>query len=240
MGMYGTAMQCANRPRLQRSQRPQAMCHGTTTRSPDCTCGTSSPVSTTSATHSCPIANGGGTGDLPAMIIVSTSQVVAATGRTIASVASCSLGSGASRHATARSSVVADAVRFAGRGASTAMRHSLKRGDSPAKLFAMVCGFYRRALVDSDFAAACPVGAVAQEAHADPILREAVDEVFSDWRAILIEALMAHGRSRKDSRELAELCLTALEGALIVARVAQEAGPVDGVERQLIKLLAAD
>jgi AcrR family transcriptional regulator len=77
--------------------------------------------------------------------------------------------------------MVADAVRFAGAAAGGAMRHAAQRGDTPAELFAMVCGFYRRALVDSDFAAGCPVGNVAQVAHGDEPLRAATGEVFDDW-----------------------------------------------------------
>jgi hypothetical protein len=58
------------------------------------------PVSTTSATHSWPIANGGSAGARPRMIALSTSQVVAATGLTIASTRDSSCGSGRSRHST--------------------------------------------------------------------------------------------------------------------------------------------
>src|SRR5215211_1561249 len=81
--------------------------------------------------------------------------------------------------------MVADAVRWAGGAASAAMRHAAERGDTPAELFAMVCGFYRRALVESEFAAGCPVGAVAHDAFRDAPLRDAAGEVFNDWRAIL-------------------------------------------------------
>ena len=120
--------------------------------------------------------------------------------------------------------LVADAVRFAGGAASAAMRHAVQRGDNPAQLFSMVCGFYRRALVDTEFAAGCPVGNVAQEAD--------------DWRTILVDALVAHGHSRGDARDLAELCIAGLEGALILARIQQRATPVERVERRLRTLLS--
>src|SRR5438477_6546040 len=48
--------------------------------------------------------------------------------------------------------LVADAVRFAGGAASGAMHHAVSRGDTPAQVFSMVCGFYRRALIDTEFA----------------------------------------------------------------------------------------
>jgi TetR/AcrR family transcriptional repressor of lmrAB and yxaGH operons len=135
--------------------------------------------------------------------------------------------------------MVADAVRRAGGAASTAMRHAVQRGDSPAKLFSMVCDFYRRALIDSDFAAGCPVGNVAQEAYDDPTLRGAAGEVFDAWRTILVDALVADGHRRNHAADLAELCIAGLEGALMLARVERDAGPVDRVERQLVALLQA-
>lgn len=133
--------------------------------------------------------------------------------------------------------MVADAVRWAGGTASTAMRHAVERGDSPAKLFSTVCDSYRRALIDSDFAAGCPVGSVAQEAYDDPTLRGAADEVFDDWRAILVDALVADGHRRNKAADLAELCIAGLEGALILARVRRTADPIDAVERRLTTVL---
>jgi AcrR family transcriptional regulator len=122
--------------------------------------------------------------------------------------------------------MVADAVRWAG-------------GDTPAELFAMVCGFYRRALVDSGFAAGCPVGAVAHDAFRDAPLRDAADEVFNDWRAILERSLAAAGHDPTQARGLSELCIAGLEGALMLARVDRTTAPLDRVEEQLTALLAA-
>lgn len=134
--------------------------------------------------------------------------------------------------------MVADAVRWAGGAASAAMRHAIERGDTPAELFAMVCGFYRRALVDSAFAAGCPVGAVAQEAFDDEPLRAAAADVFDDWRALLEQSLTSSGHAPATAQDLAELCIAGLEGALMLARVQRSTTPVDRVEQQLRALLS--
>lgn len=134
--------------------------------------------------------------------------------------------------------MIADAVRWAGDAASAAMRHSIERRDGPDELFAMVCGFYRRALVDSDFAAGCPVGVVAQEAYADESLRSVAAGVFDEWRALLEQSLVAAGHGRAASRDLAELCIAGLEGALMLARVQRSTAPLERVERRLRPLLA--
>jgi AcrR family transcriptional regulator len=135
--------------------------------------------------------------------------------------------------------MIADAVRYAGDVASAAMRHAIDRGDPPAQVFAMVCGFYRRALLDTDFAAACPVGAVAQEAHHDPPLREATAAVFDDWHTILADALTAAGHPAQSADELATLAIASLEGALMIARVQRSPTPIDHVQHSVAALLNA-
>lgn len=135
--------------------------------------------------------------------------------------------------------MVAEAVRLAGTAATEAMRHSLERGDSPSQMFSMVCGFYRRALVDTDFVAGCPVGAVAQEAYGDAELRAAVASVFARWRSVLADAIAAGGRDSETADDLAELCISAVEGALILCRVEGSTEPLDRIERQLAALLDA-
>ncbi len=133
--------------------------------------------------------------------------------------------------------MVAEAVRFAGDAATAAMRHSMERGDSAAELFSMVCDFYRRALLDTEFAAGCPVGAVAQEAYNDPELAGVLAAVFTDWRSVMSAAIAADGREREAADDLAELCISAVEGALILCRVESSAGPLERIERQVVALL---
>ena len=76
-------------------------CQGTTTLAPGIT-PASSPTSTTSATHSCPIANGARNGVAPAMIARSRSHVVEATGRTITWSSDSIRGSLTSRNSSRR------------------------------------------------------------------------------------------------------------------------------------------
>ena len=134
--------------------------------------------------------------------------------------------------------MIADAVRWAGGAATSAMRKAVERGDTPIELFSMVCAFYRRALVDSEFAAGCPLGAVAEEAFDDEALRAAVEDVFNDWRAILRQSLTSAGYDLTRAEGLAELSIAGLEGALLLARVDRTTAPLDRVEEQLRPLLS--
>src|SRR4051794_22501429 len=82
--------------------------------------------------------------------------------------------------------LVSEAVHWAGGLSSNAIR---TKASPPPEIVKLVFGLYRRALFDTEFAAGCPIGAVAQEAYDDPALREAVKQVFDDWRTVLRESL---------------------------------------------------
>jgi AcrR family transcriptional regulator len=133
--------------------------------------------------------------------------------------------------------LVGEAVRFAGGLSSRAMR---TKADTPADIVALVFGLYRRALADTDFAAGCPVGAVAQEAYGDPELRAEVRRVFDDWREVLRGSLTRAGHDRGQADELADMAIASMQGAIMLSRVDGDAGALDRVERQLLRLVATD
>jgi len=99
--MNGTSLQLDVRPRRQDAHEPQDIWKGTLTSWPGASVPTASPTSSTSATHSCPSANGAANGERPVMIIASRSHVATALGRTSAAASELSAGSGASRHSRA-------------------------------------------------------------------------------------------------------------------------------------------
>jgi hypothetical protein len=136
-----------------------------------------------------------------------------------------------------RTELLVDGLRWAAEQVTQALGRARDRGDTPAQVFSMFCGFYRRQLVDSDYAAGCPVGATAQEAYDDPDLGPVVAEIMSGWVAALADVLVEAGRAPSEAEELSTLCLSALEGALMVARVQRSAHPVDVVEQRLLPLL---
>jgi AcrR family transcriptional regulator len=130
--------------------------------------------------------------------------------------------------------LVREAVRYAGGLASYAMRN---RADTPAEIVALIFGLYRRALFDTEFAAGCPVGAVAQEAYGDPELRAEVRAVFDEWRAVLHESLTRAGRDAGQADELADMAIASMQGAIMLSRVDGTTDALDRVERQLLRSL---
>lgn len=64
-----------------------------------------------------------------------------------------------------------------------------------------------------------------------------VAEVFDDWRAITRGALIEEGRDDRSAEDQAELCIAALEGALMLARIERSPASLDRIERQVATLL---
>jgi TetR/AcrR family transcriptional repressor of lmrAB and yxaGH operons len=131
--------------------------------------------------------------------------------------------------------LVAEAVRFAGGVSSHAMR---TKASTPEEIVRLIFGLYRRALFDSEFAAGCPVGAVAQEAYGDDELRAEVQRVFDDWRDVLRRSLRKAGHSRTRAIQLADVAIASMQGAIMLSRVDGTSDALDRVEKQLLALVA--
>ena len=130
--------------------------------------------------------------------------------------------------------LVSEAVRWAGGLSSHAMR---TKAQTPQEIVRLIFGLYRRALFDTDFAAGCPVGAVAQEAYDDAELRAAVQAVFDDWRDVLRTSLGAAGHDADAAAELADMAIASMQGAIMLSRVDGTTAALDRVEKRLLALV---
>jgi AcrR family transcriptional regulator len=91
---------------------------------------------------------------------------------------------------------------------------------------------YRRQLLDSDFRAGCPVVAVSVEADEETVIERAA-AAFDHWTGLIAQRFIADGLAADPANELAMLATSALEGAIVLARVRRDLTPLDVVHRQL-------
>jgi AcrR family transcriptional regulator len=105
---------------------------------------------------------------------------------------------------------------------------------------------YRRQLLESDFRAGCPIVAVSVEAGDEqdrermaPVIERAA-AVFDRWTHLIAQRFISEGIVPDRACELAMLATTALEGAIVLARVRRDLTPLDVVHRQLRNLLSAE
>jgi TetR/AcrR family transcriptional repressor of lmrAB and yxaGH operons len=110
--------------------------------------------------------------------------------------------------------------------------------DGPQALQALTTSLGAR-LQQSEFQRGCPVATTALEAAAvSPALREAAHQAFTAWLAALRLALQADGREPAIAEEQAVFALSAIEGALVLARAARSTRPLRVVSQQLVGALA--
>ena len=138
---------------------------------------------------------------------------------------------------TGKTELIADAVRYAGSTVSQVLDRAIEDGTPATTVFRSICAYYREQLVKTGYQAGCPVGAVAQEAYGDDVLREAVRDVLDTWTKALARTLIASGHKPAAATELAELSIATIEGAVLTARVHRSTSPLDAAERHLTRLL---
>jgi TetR/AcrR family transcriptional repressor of lmrAB and yxaGH operons len=136
-----------------------------------------------------------------------------------------------------KAQLLTEALVWAGGLVNRVLSHAQARGDTPADVVNAICEHYKSQLVDSDFRAGCPVGAVAQEAFADPNLGASVAGVVDDWATGLAAVLVNAGHEHTRASDLAVLCISSIEGAITLARVRRSTRPIEIVQERLIPLL---
>jgi AcrR family transcriptional regulator len=107
-------------------------------------------------------------------------------------------------------------------------------GDPIDKVFALL-GTYRRLLVETDCFYGCPIGSLALELHEpDPEVRELIAANFMGWTDAVRGCLDQAGLDNAtDTKALAELILTIMEGAVMQTRTYRDIGHYDRAVGQL-------
>ncbi|GLY40666.1 TetR family transcriptional regulator [Amycolatopsis sp. NBRC 101858] len=136
--------------------------------------------------------------------------------------------------------LIAEAVAWAGGYAARRVaRIAAKIGNpTPGKLFEAMAAQWRDEFTAQGFDAGCPlVATVADTAATSDDLRAAVGKAFDGWQRPVAETLAELGVPAARSTSLAVLMLSALEGAIILARAHQDVAPLDTVVAELRPLL---
>ena len=145
-----------------------------------------------------------------------------------------------------RSQLLCEAVDYAGDHVAAIINRAQRSVD----LLETLIEKYRQQLLGSDFRAGCPIAAVSVEAGFEtsgaadrermaPVIERAA-AVFDRWSDLIAQRFIADGIARDRATELAVLATSAIEGAILLARVRRDLAPLDLVYRQLRDLLLAE
>ena len=118
-------------------------------------------------------------------------------------------------------------MRWVGGLVSSRLRAGVDDGCRAAELFGGIGAYHKQQLLESDFTAGCPVGAAAQEGYGDADLADHRRDRRRVDRPPRAESLTRAGREETDAHETALAAISALEGAIMMARVTRSTRPVD-------------
>ncbi|MFF4055395.1 TetR/AcrR family transcriptional regulator [Streptomyces sp. NPDC001668] len=168
---------------------------------------------------------------------------VAATGmREVAAHAGAPRGSLQHYFPGGKEQLVNEAVGWAGRYAGNRVARFLAAlpQPTPSGLFAQMVRQWTDEYENAGFAGGCPVAAATVGwAESTASTRTAVAEAFATWTGPVSRALTDMGVPEERSDALATLMVSALEGAILMARAQRDVRPLTTVARELGPLLDA-
>ncbi len=111
---------------------------------------------------------------------------------------------------------------------------------TPAALLAATIDLWRNEFLTTGFDGGCPlVGAAVDMAATNADVRAAVRRSFDAWISSMARALQRTGVRAARAEPLATVLISALEGAIVLARVERDVRPLDAVASELAPLLDA-
>lgn len=126
-----------------------------------------------------------------------------------------------------KTELMVEAVRYSGE--YMARRIAEQRSVSPADTVADIGGVWRRMLVASDFEFGCPVLAGGMARNSEPEVADESQEIFAEWTTLITARLVADGVTRPRARSLANLIISAIEGAVGLCQTQRRVTPLDDV-----------
>jgi TetR/AcrR family transcriptional regulator, lmrAB and yxaGH operons repressor len=129
--------------------------------------------------------------------------------------------------------LVEEATRYAGDAVVALLSDAVERHSDPVAAVDAIADFWRTVLYDSDFTAGCPVLAAMLESERLPAAREAARDAFERWEAVYTDILQRAGVPEERARSLASMAISAVEGAVIIARAQHSNAPLERVVGEL-------
>src|SRR5215470_7525762 len=115
--------------------------------------------------------------------------------------------------------LAAEAMRYGSQGVVTGLKRALESSADPAVALARCAKAWADDLERSDWEDGCPVAATAlQVSTTSERLRVASAEIMEGWATLIRDHLKRHGCTEREADIAAELALSLLEGAELMAR----------------------
>lgn len=130
--------------------------------------------------------------------------------------------------------LAAESVALSGTRMGNQMAAIMRAAENPGGALSGLADLFAANLDASGFGSGCPVATVALEAAADSeTIRSSCDGVYSSWTEELSLALRRWGVAQADALPLSELVVSAVQGAILLAKVRRDTTVIHSIARQL-------
>ena len=130
-----------------------------------------------------------------------------------------------------KTQLMSEAIDVALAGLYDELDRTLAEAETFPEAIGLILAPWRRVLVDHEFALGCPLAATVVDAAENDKLRVHVSDLLARWQGAVAEVYIKFGASPAVADEHATVLLSALEGALILARAHRSTVSLDTVER---------
>jgi AcrR family transcriptional regulator len=137
-----------------------------------------------------------------------------------------------------KAQLIEEATRYGGEFTAAGLTAALAQED-PVTAIRAFSSSWLRILRKTDYGGGCPVVAASLEGDRSPAARDAAAEAFANWEQLIATGLERHVDSRDRARALATLVIASIEGAIVLARAARDAGPLERVAAELEQVLVS-
>jgi AcrR family transcriptional regulator len=137
-----------------------------------------------------------------------------------------------------RAQILREALQYAGDEITASIDKAAD--ESAGELLCEFVDLWERSLIDSDYAAGCPVLAAAVGSGDDEEqLTTLAGAIFARWHVATTQAYVREGFDPPDAASLAAMTISALEGAVVLCRASHSLQPLHDVARQVAFLIKA-
>jgi TetR/AcrR family transcriptional repressor of lmrAB and yxaGH operons len=134
-----------------------------------------------------------------------------------------------------------EAIAMAGDEMEQLVEEAARQGGDPGSLVRALAQIFAGRLESSGYEGGCPISTMVLElAPRDEEFSADFDSVFAQWRAALATRFEALGVPPGRAAALADLTMSALEGALILSRAARSTEPFKTTTEALISAIEHD
>ena len=134
----------------------------------------------------------------------------------------------------------AEAVLLSAGELGAQLNEALDRAADPVSAIVTLGALFARPLAESGYRDRCPVATAVTEAAGDhPATRAACSRAYTGWLEALAARLQRWGVPQDEAGPLAEVVLSGIQGALLLAKARQDCAPLHTVTTRLGALVAA-